>query len=179
MLSCSARSGRTLLLLGYRKRLVSTQVAKKLLGLDRVASSSIADLRNAYFNAAKLCHPDIKGEGSHIEFLALTEAYEHLQRELAGDASEYDQELSISEDEEHLFRAACQQQLGVPAEIVEECKRNPIFRKWLGGNTDAAHTWRDFFRRTGGLAPKLRQVACLLGANDSVSYQYRRRRKRR
>lgn len=45
--------------------------------------------------------------------------------------------------------------------------------------TDAAHTWRDFLRKNGGLKPQLPTVSDHLGMNDGVVPPlYRRRRKR-
>ena len=165
--------------LSLQARGISTWTARSLLDLptDPLQTVTLKEIREAYFVAAKKCHPDMKGDGCHDEFLKLTTAYEVLQAQV--DTSNRSHMEAISESEENLFRAACQQQLGVAAEIVEECKKNPIFRRWLGGNTDAAHTWRDFFVQNGGLAPKLRPVTGWLGAGENAKIPMERRRRRR
>ena len=114
------------------------------------------ELRLAYFRKARECHPDVRSqadqESSHQDFLKVTMAYELLQQEVAGFATEA---IEISSTEEQSFRIACEQQLGLPAEIVEECKTSSMFREWLSGNTDSAQHWRNFFMQHGGLAPIL------------------------
>lgn len=160
-------------------RRISSQRARSLLGLptDPLQTVTLKEVRQAYFAAAKQCHPDMKNVSCHDEFLQLTMAYEALQSKVESSYLDNVEAISLSEEEE--FRAACQRSLGVPAEIVEECKQNPMFRRWLGGNTDAAHTWRDFFVQNGGLAPKLRPVAGWLeSGNDATLTTSRRRRKR-
>jgi hypothetical protein len=152
---------------------ISTSAAKSMLGFADDETFSIRELRHAYFEAAKRCHPDVvrsqqSGEkedtDSSQDFRDITDAYEHL---LGGDHnSQYSKEemaniVSLSEDEE--YRQACRAQLGLPAEIVEESKKNPMFRRWLMGNTDAAYHWRSFFAAHGGLVQKLRPPAGYLG----------------
>jgi DnaJ-class molecular chaperone len=149
---------------------ISTSAAKSMLGFAEDQNFSIRELRHAYFEAAKRYHPDVvrqqqsEGHDSPLDFRDITEAYEHL---LSGDHStQYSEEemaniVTISEDEE--YRQACHAMLGLPAEIVEESKQNPMFRRWLTGNTDAAHHWRAFFAAHGGLAQKLRPPAGYLG----------------
>lgn len=172
-------------------RCISTRTALHLLGLphdhasNSLATLTTAQLRQAYFAAAKKCHPDVaqstssSSSSSHDDFLRLTTAYEVLSAAVAG----VDDPSMISADEEADFRTACDLQLGVPAEIVEECKRSPVFRRWLAGRTDAAHTWRDFLMQNGGLAPKLPIVTASLGMDPnaviSSRLQSRRRRKRK
>lgn len=179
-----------------RVRCISTRAALRLLGLPRDQnehSLTIKQLRHAYFAAAKRCHPDIvknnnngdettKEDDGHADFLELTAAYEHLSRTVThGD--EWGDDFVVSADEEADFRAACEMSLGVSAEIVEECKRSPIFRRWLSGRTDAAHTWRDFLTKNGGLAPKLQPVAGELPSGQGIgagspSRLHSRRRRR-
>merc|ERR1712127_1029398 len=109
----------------------------------------------------------------------ITEAYEHL---LNGDhlqSSKEEMANIVTTTEEEDYRQACQIILGLPAEIVEESKQNPMFRKWLVGNTDAAHHWRVFFAAHGGLAQKLRPPAGYLGKgkDDVVVKKSETRRK--
>jgi len=151
---------------------------------------SMTELRQAYFAAAKQCHPDLlhqqtrngdssKRDGS--DFLLLTQAYELLQQEIMGGSKTDDFfDSIITESEEDAFRRMCQAQLGIPAEIVEECKSNPMFRQWLQGKTDAATHWKSFLMQNGGLAPKLRPRAGWLPAGDEdTSAQNKRRLLRR
>ncbi|KAL3806550.1 hypothetical protein ACHAXA_010758 [Cyclostephanos tholiformis] len=188
-LSLSLRFTPTLRLLN---RGISTSAAKSLLGFAEDEKFSIRELRHAYYEAAKRCHPDVVrpqqsgGDGdsdSSLDFRDITEAYEHL---LGGDhSSQFSKEelaniVSISEDEE--YRLACHAKLGLPAEIVEESKQNPMFRRWLTGNTDAAHHWRSFFAAHGGLIPKLRPPAGYLehgGERAPVMKSETRRKKSR
>jgi len=150
-----------------QKRLISSQAARALLGLPptkrksaSATSLTLKELRHAYFAAAKKCHPDVVQANNNdngslsLDFLQLTRAYELLQGEITQNPDFIIQ--SISTDEEEEFREACQKVLGIKAEIVEECKQNPMFRKWLIGRTDAAAYWQSFFTQHGGLAPKLR-----------------------
>ena len=140
-----------------------------MLGFAEDQNFSIRELRHAYFEAAKRCHPDVvrqhQSDGNaDIDFKDITEAYEHL---LSGDhKSQFSKEeltniITVSEDED--YRQACHTVLGLSAEIVEESKQNPMFRRWLTGNTDAAHHWRVFLAAHGGLAQKLRPPAGYLG----------------
>eukprot|EP00797_Seminavis_robusta_P035273 Sro86_g045650.1 n/a (133) ;mRNA; r:36200-36598 len=112
------------------------------------------------------------------EFLQVTLAYELLQAELSPKEEDVMSNI-ITESEEMAFRRACQVELGVAPEIVEECKQNPEFRQWLLGRTDSAHLWRTFLMQHGGLAPKLRPPQLLqAGAHAKMpSHRTRRRRK--
>jgi len=174
-----------------RRRNGPIDSAKKLLGLaNSTTSFTIRELRHAYFQAAKLCHPDLQeetesGDNNYNEsFNALTEAYELLQQQHTGAVIN---DYGITEQEERDFRMACQANLGVAAETVEESKRCPIFREWLKGKTDAAQLWNSFFAHHGGLAPMLRPpVTTLLEQNkDAITMlsenrkQLLNRRKRR
>lgn len=169
-----------------------------MLGFSDDEKFTVRELRDAYFEAAKRHHPDVvqnnrggaeDGVGAAttteraLDFRDITEAYEHL---LNGECchntqlseEELEQIVTISEEEE--YRQACQSILGLPAEIVEESKQNPMFRKWLVGNTDAAHHWRMFFAGHGGLAQKLRPPAGYLGrGEEEVVRKSDTRRKRR
>lgn len=143
---------------------------------------TLKELRHAYFAAAKKCHPDLQqavstsssndgaekqndnNEESKDEFLQLTRAYEKLQAEITKNGDLIVSTISATEEEE--FRLACQTELGVCAEIVEECKRTPIFRQWLAGGSEGASRWRIFFLSHGGLAPKLRPNGGELAAGN-------------
>lgn len=145
---------------------------------------NLKELRMAYFQAAKQCHPDsqssyhqrkVENASSLLtsdataeeRFIMVTDAYEYLRQQLSAigtaskvvddDCDDSDDSLSdIEEEEEEKYRKACLEYLGQPAEIVEESKRCPIFRQWLFGRTDAAFYWQSFFMLHGGLAPQLR-----------------------
>mmetsp|Transcript_15295 Transcript_15295/g.32368 ORF Transcript_15295/g.32368 Transcript_15295/m.32368 type:complete len:209 (+) Transcript_15295:104-730(+) len=178
--SCVRRSYRTPLasIAHGLCRHISTIAAKSMLGFSEKQKPTIRELRHAYFEAAKLCHPDVVKQqqqqqrdddefdaidNTPLDFRDITEAYEHL---LSGDHIECDSEEMyniVTTTEEEEYRHACETVLGLPAEIVEESKQNPMFRHWLGGNTDAAHHWRVFFAGNGGLAQKLRPPAGYLG----------------
>lgn len=158
-----------------------------MLGFSEDHKPTILELRHAYFDKAKLHHPDVQqtynddGAAESLDFRDITDAYEHL---LNGDhTTQYTREemaniVTVSEEEE--YRLACQMVLGLPAEIVEESKQNPMFRQWLMGNTDAAHHWRVFFATHGGLAQKLRPPAGYLGGGgDGIVKKSETRRKRR
>jgi hypothetical protein len=119
------------------------------------------------------------------DFLRITNAYELLQQEAIKSTN-----YVTSQEEEEDFRNACEQQLGLSAEIVEECKQNPAFLRWLSGRTDSAHYWRSFFHQNGGLAPRLQHLSrydermLQLGSTDSHRDKNRcvsglRRRRRR
>jgi curved DNA-binding protein CbpA len=180
------RSQRLLVLLApfpcHAARSISTSVAKSLLGLTPNSKPTMKELRFAYFRAAKQCHPDVKTKsvGPHfdeaIEFRRITEAFERLMS--SDEVEEKHADLGISKEEELEYREACKNQLGLPAEIVEESKQNPIFRHWLAGNTDAAHYWRSFFSGHGGLAQKLRPPAALIESKWTQSESRRPRRSR-
>ena len=186
--------------------LQKTTVSEQLLGLQDDANPSgtyqkqplqytMKELRTAYFQAAKKCHPDSMSStnaGSHAStattplfsdavsaedrFIMVTNAYEYLRQQLisAGSTAQADtddDDSAIDLDEENKYRQACFEYLGQPAEIVEESKRCPLFRQWLFGRTDAAYYWQSFFMVHGGLAPRLRtcQQQSLLLAPDSSS----------
>mmetsp|Transcript_3350 Transcript_3350/g.7395 ORF Transcript_3350/g.7395 Transcript_3350/m.7395 type:complete len:202 (-) Transcript_3350:1502-2107(-) len=176
---------------------ISTVAAKSMLGFSEVCKPSIQELRHAYFEAAKRCHPDIVNQTSQENddadedvdanakiFISLTEAYEHLMNNK--DEIQYNNKsemnnMGISISEEQQYRDACQMILGIPAEIVEESKANPMFRQWLMGKTDAALHWKMFLAAHGGLAVKLRPPAGYLGGGkerEVKKSETRRRRKR-
>ena len=173
-------------------RRLTTASAERLLGLSSITKYTARDLRDAYFDAAKRCHPDsshnkdqyigVKDPGRH--FLAVTEAYEMLQgcMSVSTGTSWYETEASfVTKSEEEEFRDACKEWLGLPAETVEESKRCPVFREWLEGNTDAAMIWSNFFALNEGLAPKLRPPAALIGEGSptgGINRRTRRSRKR-
>ncbi|KAL3934751.1 MAG: hypothetical protein SGBAC_009594 [Bacillariaceae sp.] len=164
-----------------RRNIVTTpKAAKSLLGINQEIKPTVKELRHAYFEMAKKCHPDVQekdGEkdGEVIDFLELTEAYEYLLHNK--NHHRQDGNVLISLEEEETYRQACTAILGIPAEIVEESKQNPMFRHWLGGNTDGAQHWRSFLSVHGGLAQRLRPPAGFLEGGESVSAP-RRRRKR-
>ena len=126
---------------------------------------TVKELRTAYFQAAKQCHPDSQSSFHHqskVEsstttplmssdttaeerFIMVTNAYEYLRQQLSAvgtstkvNVDDDDDDTWTDEQEEEKYRAACMEYLGQPAEIVEESKRCPIFRQWLFGRTDAA-----------------------------------------
>jgi hypothetical protein len=115
-------------------------------------------------------------------FRLVTDAYELLQEAIVGlrrasmakknqdnddddDENVYDEHDTITEKEEQIYRRACWDVLGLPAEIVEEAKQTPQFREWLQGRTDAAIIWQSFLLQHGGLAPQLR--CCPTSADHS------------
>ena len=176
----------------HNRRNITSKAARALLGLPAKSSKTetspltLKELRHAYFLAAKKCHPDVKpasddeeGEGAEDDFLQLTRAYELLQGEITKNQNEDLIMSAISATEEEEFRQACRTQLGLDAEVVEECKRNPMFVQWLGGNTDAAYHWRCFFTQYGGLAPKLRPSGGQLEVGSTPLPSHMTRRKRR
>ena len=145
------------------KRFITIQDAKGILGVSLVRLTP-KGLRTAYLEAAKRCHPDTQTErkskqDTGEQFRQVTEAYEVL---LGTNMPNFSNDFGITNAEEAEFRRACQEMLGVRAEIVEESKRCPAFRQWLAGKTDAAYTWQVFFMRYGGLAPKLRPSAGMI-----------------
>jgi len=170
------------------------------LNLSQKPDFSPKDLRNAYFTAAKLCHPDSlqKQDSENVDFvqrfLDLTEAYELLQKHKTPFSlnSDDDDDENINEynnvihrSEEQNFREACIMYLGIDAETVEESKKCVLFREWLKGRTDAAFHWNNFFMLHGGLAPMLRQKKKLSltdgaggGAGNSNNIYGKRRRRR-
>jgi curved DNA-binding protein CbpA len=139
---------------------------------------TVQQLRHAYFEAAKLCHPDVKQDDHKLDFRELTEAYDHLMN---GGHISHDQYEDIPRDEEDEYRSACMEILGIRAEIVEESKQNPMFLRWLSGNTDGAQYWRNFFSANGGLSQKLRPLDGYLTSNGNTTRnasESRRRRRR-
>lgn len=164
--------------------------AEQLLGLNDKARYTARELRDAYFNAAKRCHPDSSHESktdSNISssdatkrFLAVTEAYELCATVSRGGGAAWPEaEASfVTKTEEEEFREACKEWLGLPAETVEESKRCPLFREWLQGGTDAACHWGNFLFLHGGLVPKLRPPSALIGEGERRSGPNRRKRAR-
>ncbi|MGK3746964.1 MAG: curved DNA-binding protein CbpA [Bacillariaceae sp.] len=156
---------------------ITTSKAKSILGLVD-SKPTVQQLRHAYFEAAKLCHPDVKQDDHKLDFRELTEAYDHLMN---GGHISHDQYEDIPRDEEDEYRSACMEILGIRAEIVEESKQNPMFLRWLSGNTDGAQYWRNFFSANGGLSQKLRPLDGYLTSNGNTTRnasESRRRRRR-
>lgn len=229
--------------LNHAVRMISSGVARSILGLpsawntiprdrkldsaggndpDDADAMALRELRMAYREAAKRCHPDLLGRPmiepdhenhhtpndtntsytttrtnkSHHDFVQVTVAYEFLLSELRRGISSSECSWNRKDDDDdhdnrrgavgeipdvQRYRQACLDQLGLPAEIVEECKGNPMFRRWLHGTTDAAQIWRDFFVQQGGLVPILRKMETLEAGDTSGTIpmsQQRRRRKR-
>ncbi len=171
------------------RRHLTLQSAERLLGLTDNPRYTARELRDAYFDAAKSCHPDSTHEAKARKslapidaarhFLEVTEAYELLR---SGKNASFQTDANfVTKSEEQEFRDACKEWLGLDAETVEESKRCPLFRKWLQGGTDAACHWNNFFFLNGGLVPKLRPPAALIGEGSSSSSRCTgpgRRRKR-
>ena len=169
----------------YSSGSASINSALSLLKLSDNRDFSGKDLRDAYFSAAKLCHPDLNKTKSNDfltdRFLQITDAYELLQKfnKNPGGGAEDDIDMShiISKSEEQMYRDACRECLGLEAETVEESKRCALFRDWLKGKTDAAFTWSNFFMSHGGLAPMLRKKRRVsIGVGDHGGGRRRRRR---
>ncbi|KAL7568587.1 hypothetical protein ACA910_002698 [Epithemia clementina (nom. ined.)] len=229
-------------------------MAIKVLNLDKNDANnskgvrldfSLKDLRYAYFEAAKKCHPDTRQhdnnkdqsnrsksndsggivfvveqrswsphqpqkqqpspQDGHKDFLLLVQAYEHLQHLLQQqehsqkhdghndmfrksksksssranyyyyESDDHDSTTRAATTTEASFRMACASQLGVPAEIVEECKGDPMFLQWLSGYTDAAQHWKTFLDLNGGLGPILSTAQPQLVAGSATTMQRRRR----
>jgi hypothetical protein len=162
-------------------RHITTTAAKALFGFNKDSKPEVKELRHAYFEAAKQCHPDMQrqnenDETAHVllDFRDITEAYEHL---LNGKHVRDGEDFRISLDEEDQYRQACLHILGIPADVVEESKQNPMFRQWLSGNTDGAQYWRAFFSAHGGLAQKLRPPAGYLETKRGRSMSETRRKR--
>jgi len=116
-----------------------------------------------------------------IDFIQVTVAYERL---LDSKEFDHDETWKISQEEEDEYRRACEAVLGIPAEIVEESKKNPMFRHWLDGNTDGAQHWRAFFSNHGGLAQKLHIPIAYIESRHHqedlmIRFESRPKRKRR
>ena len=161
-------------------RSITTRAALSMLGMEGAFTQR--QLRDAYYTAAKRCHPDlVSADETPLDFREVTDAFEQLMKDRSMmELDENDDELiTVSEDER--FRTACREILGLSAEIVEESKRDPKFRQWLKGNTDAAHYWSNFLMGHGGLAPQLRPPAGYIGQNEERVVRKsdtRRKRKR-
>ena len=158
----------------------SVSQAQRLLGLSSNNTEKYTgkQIREAYFAAAKRCHPDTLGvdqksksdnetvQAAAQKFMQITEAYEVLLNYTIT-AGEFMDQYQVDEEKE--FRQACRDYLQLPAEIVEESKRCPMFRKWLIGNTDSAFHWRMFLQLHGGLAPKLKSSFLSIQAGSNIS----------
>jgi len=138
-----------------------------MLGFRHDCTPTVIQLREAYYEAAKKCHPDVvknkKKEEALADFRALKDAYEYLLN--GGHVTNENSSDDISIEEEEEYRRACRDLLGLTAEIVEESKQDPKFLQWLSGNTDGAQHWTSFFRHHGGLGQKIRPPAGLLTIN--------------
>jgi hypothetical protein len=134
----------------------STRNAYRVLGLHADMVYTSKHIRDAYYEAAKRCHPDVSTREvqdisrSAQEFIRLTNAYEVLRRKYTISEDVW------QEDEEEQFRTACREWLGLSAEVVEESKRCPMFRKWLTTGTQSAEHWLNFLCMNGGLSPRIR-----------------------
>ena len=156
------------------------RAAKELLGLplQQGTPPTPKEIRAAYFTAAKRCHPDLQRQSNRdlVElFHQMTNAYELLLQN-ATPTTTADNDVGITDDEEATFRVACREQLGLTAETVEESKRNPMFREWLQGKTDAAYFWQNFLANYGGLAPMVRPKPQLEASCSSARTLRRRKR---
>lgn len=178
-------------------RPITTAAAKSMLGIPPEYQYTIRELRHAYFEAAKLHHPDVlkrqqqqqersdsnnnNNETTFYDFRDITNAYEHLLHSSNDPLQQSpSSEPIITHDEETEYRTACLEILGIPAEIVEESKKNPMFRQWLMGKTDAAMHWKMFLSKYGGLAEKLRpRVQIVRGDGEEGVRRVDGRRKRR
>jgi hypothetical protein len=157
----------------------STRNAYRILGLSADMVYTSKHIRDAYYEAAKRCHPDVPRETQDMsrsahEFIRLTNAYELLRRFYAVSDD------VLQEDEEEQFRTACREWLGLSAEAVEESKRCPMFRKWLTTGTQSAEHWLNFLCMNGGLAPrihspnKLPEELVIVAAHTSVTQRRKR-----
>lgn len=144
-----------------------------LLKLDPYQEVTTRVLREAYLKAAWRFHPDVQKSMDGEEFAKINDAYEVLQSGVVPE-----QDLGITPEEEKTFRTSCQEWLGLPGEVVEECKRCPIFREWLSGKSDGAIRWQQFLIRNGGLAPMLPRHSGLLEELSEVTKVMGRRKKR-
>ena len=183
---CSSSKTNPPSLAQHARRNLTLQSAERLLGLTDNPRYTPRELRDAYFDAAKSCHPDSTHEAktkrslapidAARHFLEVTEAYELLR---SGRNASFESDANfVTKSEEQEFREACKEWLGLDAETVEESKRCPLFREWLQGGTDAACHWNNFFFLNGGLVPKLRPAAALIGEGSTRSSGPNRRRRR-
>lgn len=159
-------------------RFLSTELtyskAKQVLGL--CVNSSVPDakiLRNAYLQAAKKTHPDLR-TNSRQDFQLVSDAYELL---LSGAPDSRNADFGITINEEQDYRQACRNWLGIDAEIVEEAKRDPAFRNWVKLEGSSTRHWRQFLSLHGGLAPMLKPKKFL--ENNASTKDLKRRRRRR
>jgi hypothetical protein len=134
---------------------------------------------------AKKCHPDAlqKTENKNMdiakEFRLVTLAYEKLSNGSTMTQLHNNEDGNLSINQQLQFRSACQTILGVPAEIVEECKRDAKFRQWLLGNNHTANYWNNFLSVHGGLAPMLETTAGYLGRSQGYKEQKSEARRKR
>ena len=162
----------------------STQIKIALRRLSLSKGFSTKELRDAYFDAAKQCHPDshssskditIKNKPDEEEdetkaqltdmFLEITDAYELLRQYPGGNLTqtqltqlqqqEYDNMDIMPKSQRQYYREAVKEALGIDAEILEESKKCPMFREWLKGRSHMAFHFNLFLMRHGGLAPML------------------------
>ncbi len=139
----------------------------KILSLNK--NFTIRELRDAYFDAAKQCHPDtlsakeedsdnLKTQASN-QFLQITEAYEALQiyanHGRQDNTKELDLDFIITKTDEEYYREAVYETLGIDADVLEESKKCPMFRIWLKGGSHTAFHYNMFLMRHGGLAQML------------------------
>ena len=171
-----------------KEKTTRTQINSALRRLSLKQGFSMLELRDAYFEAAKRCHPDANQDDNEAKvrssdlFLKVTEAYELLRKYPRGDISssseidedEYYEKNIISKTEEQFYRDAVYETLGMRAEDLEESKKCPMFRIWLAGGSHTAFHFNLFLMRHGGLAPMLgkKKTTALIGEGK------RRRRKR-
>jgi hypothetical protein len=141
----------------------SIHASLKLLSLEKHFTAR--ELRDAYFQAAKKCHPDTtagdsdKAHASNM-FLEITEAYEALQIYCANGktfsgSKQYNEADFITKTDEQYYREAVKETLGIDAEVLEESKKCPMFRIWLKGGSHMAFHYNIFLMRHGGLAQML------------------------
>jgi len=164
-----------------RKRYLTLDSAKQMLGLKNYDSLTTKQVRHAYFRIAKGCHPDLQdaaennGQKNNSDFIKLTEAYETLVDFQQNGGDPFDVSI-ISMEEERRYREACEDWLGLSAEIVEESKKCSMFRDWLADRNHNTYRWKVFFAANGGLAPKLRPKPLLENNNEPKPLRRRRRR---
>ena len=169
--------------------------AYRNLGLSIHIEYTSTQIRDAYFTAAKRCHPDLVVSDSEKDiaraaqqFIRLSDAYDLIRKNdsvLSSSSSTTTtttaattESEQVLQSEEDAFRAACEQWLGLSAEVVEDSKRCPMFRQWLVNGGKSAVHWLNFLRINGGLTPRLRPLK-LLESQESLSSSSRIRRPRR